>query len=203
MFHGRGGLSISDPGRRRGGEPAGFSDLQSDIRASRRIPIYPARGARLLVPRVARGLRIAVPRFSPSPAAAASPAVGGCRPSQLARAQTKPASSRAASCPGVGQRRSTAFPTASILERNAASLLSVFTRSPDGLNILLTAPTQVGSPSPSSGRVRRGRCRRDRSWLGPPMTCGGPVLRLEPNPRRRRCGLRFIERGPSRSLHIF
>ena len=36
-----------------------------------------------------------MPRFSPSPAAAASPAVGGCQPPQLARAQTKPASSRA------------------------------------------------------------------------------------------------------------
>ena len=64
------------------------------------------------------------------------------------------ARSRAASCPGVGQRRSTAFPTASIPESNAASPLSVFTRSPDGLSILLAAPTQVGSPSPSSERLR-------------------------------------------------
>ena len=54
-----------------------------------------------------------------------------------------------------------------------------------------------------SGHVRRGRCWYDRSWLGPPMTCGLPVLRLEPNPRRRRCGPWFIERGLSRSLHIF
>ena len=52
---GRDGSVYPIQGAARGGEPAGFSDLQSDIRASRRIPIYPARGARFLVPRVARG----------------------------------------------------------------------------------------------------------------------------------------------------
>ena len=64
------------------------------------------------------------------------------------------AKSRAASAASSGMAHSTTLPTASILARNTASLLSVLTRSPAGLNIFDTAPTTRSTPAPSSLRFR-------------------------------------------------
>ena len=70
---------------------------------------------------------------------------------QSSRARAR---SRAASISAVGTATSTTLPTASILARNRASRLSVFTRSPEGLSILLTAPTQHSTPAAESDLCR-------------------------------------------------
>ena len=60
----------------------------------------------------------------------------------------------AASIASVGTATSTTLPTASMRARNTASRLSVFTRSPEGLSILLTAPTRHSTPAAESDLCR-------------------------------------------------
>ena len=70
---------------------------------------------------------------------------------QSSRARAR---SLAASMAGVGTATSTTLPTASMRARKTASRLSVFTRSPEGLSILLTAPTQHSTPAAESDLCR-------------------------------------------------
>jgi hypothetical protein len=77
------------------------------------------------------------------------------------------AKSRAASAASSGMAHSTTLPTASILARNTASLLSVLTRSPAGLNIFDTAPTTLFYSGAAAPRLLRQLSRRNQIMRGP------------------------------------